>query len=93
VFPAASEDVAAVYRELLKVHKSSDIGAFGNSAGGLLTAQALAWFRHVKLPSPGASGIFCASADARWASRCRGSQLQQRAMSASTTAIMMSPAA
>jgi acetyl esterase/lipase len=67
VFPAASEDVASVYRELLKTHKASQIGIFGSSAGGLLTAQAVAWFQHVKLPAPGAVGIFCASADARWA--------------------------
>ncbi|CAD7337905.1 alpha/beta hydrolase [Sphingomonadales bacterium 56] len=67
VFPAASEDVAAVYRELLKTRKASQIGIFGSSAGGLLTAQAIAWFQHVKLPAPGAAGIFCASADARWA--------------------------
>lgn len=67
VFPAASKDVAAVYRELLKTRKPSQIGIFGSSAGGLLTAQAIAWFQHVKLPSPGAAGIFCASADARWA--------------------------
>lgn len=67
VFPAASEDVAAVYRDLLKSRKARDIGIFGNSAGGLLTAQAVAWFRHTGLPAPGAAGVFCASADARWA--------------------------
>jgi len=67
VFPAASEDVASVYRALLKTRRSADIGIFGSSAGGLLTAQAIAWFQHVRLPSPGAAGIFCASADARWA--------------------------
>ncbi|HWV13677.1 MAG TPA: alpha/beta hydrolase fold domain-containing protein [Sphingobium sp.] len=67
VFPAASEDVTAVYRELLKTRKPSQIGIFGSSAGGLLTAQAMAWFQHVKLPAPGAAGIFCASGDARWA--------------------------
>lgn len=66
-FPAASRDVAAVYRELLKTHKARDIGFFGGSAGGLLTAQALAWFQKENLPMPGAAGIFCASADARWA--------------------------
>jgi acetyl esterase/lipase len=65
-FPAASEDVAAVYRELLKTHKPKDIALFGCSAGGLLTAQALAWFQKENLPMPGAAGIFCASADARW---------------------------
>lgn len=66
-FPAASEDVAAVYRTLLKTYRPQDIGLFGCSAGGLLTAQALAWFQKERLPTPGAAGIFCASADARWA--------------------------
>jgi acetyl esterase/lipase len=65
-FPAASEDIAAVYRELLKTHKPQDIGIFGCSAGGLLTAEAIAWFEKEKLPLPGAIGIFCASADARF---------------------------
>lgn len=66
-FPAASEDVAAVYRELLKTHQPKNVGIFGCSAGGLLTAQSLAWFDKEHLPMPGAAGIFCASADARWA--------------------------
>ena len=65
-FPAASEDVATVYRELLKTHKPQDIAVFGCSAGGLLTAESMAWFLKEKLPLPGAVGIFCASADARW---------------------------
>ncbi len=60
-FPAGSEDVAAVYREVLKVYKPENIGIYGCSAGGLLTAQALAWFDHQNLPQPGAAGIFCAS--------------------------------
>lgn len=67
IFPAASEDVARVYRALLKAYRSRDIGIFGCSAGGLLTAQALAWFQKEGLPAPAAAGIFCASADARWA--------------------------
>jgi acetyl esterase/lipase len=61
-FPAASEDVAAVYRELLKEHKPSDIGIYGCSAGGILTAEAVAWFQKEKLPAPGAIGTFCGSA-------------------------------
>lgn len=76
-FPAASEDVAAVYRELLKTHRPREIGLFGCSAGGLLTAQAIAWFDKERLPMPGAAGIFCASADARWAG---DSWFWQRAM-------------
>jgi acetyl esterase/lipase len=65
-FPAASEDVAAVYRELLKEHRPEDIAIFGCSAGGLLGAESMAWFAKEKLPLPAALGIFCASADARW---------------------------
>lgn len=61
VFPAASEDVAAVYRELLKQYPAKNIGIYGCSAGGGLTAEAVAWFVHEKLPVPGAIGIFCAS--------------------------------
>lgn len=61
-FPAGSEDVATVYRELIKTYKPENIGIFGCSAGGLLAAQAVAWFQKEKLPRPGAIGIFCASA-------------------------------
>jgi acetyl esterase/lipase len=65
-YPAASEDVTAVYRELLKTHKPQDIAIFGCSAGGALTAEAMAWFQKENLPLPGAIGIFCASADMRF---------------------------
>jgi monoterpene epsilon-lactone hydrolase len=61
-FPAASEDVAAVYQELLKTHKPENIGIYGCSAGGTQTAMSVAWFQKHSLPSPGAIGIFCASA-------------------------------
>ncbi len=61
-FPAASEDVAHVYAELLKTYKPKNIGIYGCSAGGMLTAMSLAWFQKHALPSPGADGIFCASA-------------------------------
>jgi acetyl esterase/lipase len=61
-FPAASEDVATVYRTLLKDHEAKKIGIYGCSAGGILTAEALAWFQKEHLPEPGAAGIFCASA-------------------------------
>jgi epsilon-lactone hydrolase len=60
-FPAASEDVAAVYREVLKTYRANSIGIYGCSAGGTLTAEAIAWFRKEELPTPGAIGIFCAS--------------------------------
>jgi acetyl esterase/lipase len=61
-YPAASEDVAAVYRKLLRTHAPANIGIYGCSAGGILTAEALAWFQKVKLPRPGAIGTFCGSA-------------------------------
>lgn len=60
-FPAASEDVASVYRELLRDHRAENIGIYGCSAGGILTAEALAWFEKEKLPLPGAIGTFCGS--------------------------------
>ena len=59
VFPAASEDVAAVYRALIKTYRLQDIGAYGCSAGGVLTAEAIAWFNKMHLPMPGAIGTFC----------------------------------
>jgi acetyl esterase/lipase len=61
-FPAASEDVAAVYQAVLKTHKPQDVGIYGCSAGGMQTAMSLAWFQKQSLPTPGAVGIFCASA-------------------------------
>lgn len=61
-FPAASEDVASVYQELLKQYKPANIGIYGCSAGGMLTTMAVAWFQKHNLPRPGAIGVFCASA-------------------------------
>lgn len=58
-FPAASEDVAAVYRALLTAYRPAAIGLYGCSAGGVLAAQAVAWFEHETLPRPGAVGTFC----------------------------------
>lgn len=58
-YPAASQDVAAVYRELLKTHSAEAIGIYGCSAGGIITAQATAWIRKSGLPRPGALGTLC----------------------------------
>lgn len=66
-FPAASEDVAAVYRELLKTYKPANIGIYGCSAGGTLAGQAVAWFQKHNLPRPGVVGVFCSGlADSFW---------------------------
>ena len=57
-FPAASEDVAAVYQALLDRYPPSNVGIYGCSAGGALSAQATAWFLDKGIPTPGAIGIF-----------------------------------
>jgi epsilon-lactone hydrolase len=61
-FPAASEDVAAVYRELLKTYKPKQIGIYGCSAGGALSGETAAWLPAHGLPQAGAIGIFGAGA-------------------------------
>jgi acetyl esterase/lipase len=60
-FPAASEDVEAVYRKLLESHRPGEIGIYGCSAGGILTGEAVARFIADRLPVPGAIGTFCGS--------------------------------
>jgi len=65
-FPAASEDVAKVYRKALERFAPQQIGLFGCSAGGVLTGESLAWFAKEKLPMPAAAGMFCAGGDARY---------------------------
>lgn len=69
-FPAASEDICAVYQALLEDYGPSQIGIYGGSAGGVLTSQATAWILAQGLPVPGAIGIFGAGTggqgDAAW---------------------------
>ncbi|MDX2224197.1 MAG: alpha/beta hydrolase fold domain-containing protein [Rhodospirillaceae bacterium] len=62
VFPAASEDMATIYRHVLKTTRPENVGLYGCSAGGTLAAQAVAWFAKEGLPRPGAIGVFCAGA-------------------------------
>lgn len=57
-YPAASEDVAAVYEALLGSYAPEQIGIYGGSAGGTLTLQATAWILKQDLPAPGAIGVF-----------------------------------
>jgi hypothetical protein len=59
-FPAASEDVEKVYRATLQHHGAENIGIYGCSAGGGLTAQVMLWFTEHQLPLPAAIGVFCA---------------------------------
>lgn len=60
--PAASEDVASVYAALLDTYRAENIGIYGCSAGGMLAAMSVAWFRAHDLPRPGAVGLLCAGA-------------------------------
>jgi len=62
VFPAASQDVTAVYKALLREYKPNNIGIYGCSSGGILAAESVAWFQREGLPIPGAIGTFCGSA-------------------------------
>lgn len=62
-FPAAVEDVVAVYKELLKSYRPENIGVFGTSAGAILSAEALVRFKQLRLPMPAALGFFSGLAD------------------------------
>jgi epsilon-lactone hydrolase len=62
-FPAAVDDVVAVYRELLKTYKAHSIGIFGTSAGAILTCEVTVKLKQLGLPLPGALGVFSSLAD------------------------------
>jgi epsilon-lactone hydrolase len=62
-FPAAVDDVVAVYKEMLKGYKPKNIGIFGTSAGGILTAEVAVKLKQSGLPLPGALGLFSILAD------------------------------
>jgi epsilon-lactone hydrolase len=62
-FPAAVDDVVAVYKELLKTYKPKSIGVFGTSAGAILTAEVTVRLKQLGLPLPAALGIFSGLAD------------------------------
>jgi epsilon-lactone hydrolase len=62
-FPAAVEDVVAVYKELLKTYQPRSIGIFGTSAGAILTGEVAVKLKQSGLPLPAALGIFSTLAD------------------------------
>lgn len=62
-FPAAVDDVVTVYKELLKDHRPQNIGIFGTSAGGILTAEVAVKLKESGIPMPGALGLFSMLAD------------------------------
>jgi acetyl esterase/lipase len=61
IFPAATDDVVAVYKALLNTYPAANIGIYGCSAGAVLTGEAVARLIKDDLPLPGAIGTFCGS--------------------------------
>lgn len=59
VFPAAVEDVLAVYNALRETMPANRIGIYGCSAGGVLTAQTVARLIAENQSLPGAIAMFC----------------------------------
>ena len=62
-FPAAVDDVVAVYKQLLKIYKPQDVAMYGTSAGAMLTPEVCVRLRQLGLPLPGALGIFAGQGD------------------------------
>ena len=62
-FPAAVDDVIAVYRELLKTYRPDRIVLYGTSAGATLSAEVLVRASATGLAMPAALGFFSSSAD------------------------------
>lgn len=58
LFPSAVDDVIAVYKTVLAAHAPDQIGIYGCSAGGILTAQVVARLIADSLPLPGAIAMF-----------------------------------
>jgi acetyl esterase/lipase len=56
--PKGTADIVAVYRELLKTHKPSQIAMFGLSGGCQMAANTTIYMASQKLPMPGALGLF-----------------------------------
>jgi epsilon-lactone hydrolase len=61
-WPAAVEDVVAVYRALLRQYRPESVGIYGCSTGASLTANVIARLQKDRLPRPGAIGLFCQGA-------------------------------
>lgn len=62
-FPAAVDDVLAVYQALLADHEPSDIAIFGTSAGGFLVAMTIMRLKKEGLPLPACCGMFTSGGD------------------------------
>jgi acetyl esterase/lipase len=62
-YPAAVDDVVAVWRAVLEHHPAADVVLYGTSAGAFLTAQAIMRFRAEGLDLPACAGIFSGGGD------------------------------
>ena len=62
-FPAAIDDVIAVYKELLKTYKPNHIAIYGTSAGAIITGEVAVKIKQLGLPMPAALGIFSGMGD------------------------------
>jgi acetyl esterase/lipase len=62
-FPAAVDDAVAVYQALLKTHDPKNIAIYGTSAGATLTCEVAVKLKQLKLPLPGALGVFSGGGD------------------------------
>lgn len=62
-YPAAVDDVVAVWRQVMAHHPAEDVALYGTSAGAFLTAQAVVRFRQEGLPLPACCGIFSGGGD------------------------------
>ncbi len=62
-FPAAVDDVIAVYREVLKTHPASAVAIYGTSSGAVITGEVAVALKRRGLPEPGALGIFSGFGD------------------------------
>jgi acetyl esterase/lipase len=62
-FPAAVDDVVAVYQALLKSYASKNIAIYGTSAGAILTCEVAVKLKQLKISLPGALGVFSGGGD------------------------------
>ena len=62
-YPSAVSDVLSVYRTLLKTYRPENIGIYGCSAGGNLTARTIPWLLKEELPLPAAVAMLGGAAD------------------------------
>jgi acetyl esterase/lipase len=61
--PAATDDVASVWKELLKEHSAASMVMGGTSAGGNITLSSVHRFKDLGLPLPGALYVGTPAAD------------------------------